>query len=399
MLTQRLYETQPDLDRCRSTVLSCQAAEGGFRVELDQTVLFPEGGGQLCDRGTVNGGAVLSVFEEEGRVFHLCREELAPGQEVEVELDRAVRLYHSQQHTGEHMLSHAFWKLFGARNIGFHSDERIITIDLDTELDREQCARAERYANEQIWLNRKVDILYRDRNHMDDLDVRKVTEKVDGVLRVVVIEGGDVCTCCGTHVEYTGAVGMIKIVSIQRHRGGTRLEAVCGSAALEDYASKSELVYRLSCDLSCGMDSMPERIGQMKADSRELTARLGRSNARLMDYVAAEALQSAGEKDGRICVMVPLEGDAKEAKQLLNRLTAGSNGVAGVFFADGDRVGYMIARSGNVKLSCREAAAIANGLLNGKGGGSDTFAQGSGKRTDDWRELVHMVGQALLRML
>ena len=399
MLTQRLYETQPNLDLCRAAVLSCEQAEGGWRVELDRTVLFPEGGGQLCDRGTLDGKEVLSVFEEEGRVFHLCREEFAPGQEVDVVLDRAVRLYHSQQHTGEHMLSHAFWKLFSAKNIGFHSAEDIITIDLDTELDREQCARAERYANEQIWLNRKVDILYRERDNMADLDVRKVTEKVDGVLRVVVIEGGDVCTCCGTHVEYTGAVGMIKIVSIQRHRGGTRLEAVCGSRALEDYAAKAELVYRLSCDLSCGMDSMPERIAQMKADSRELSTRLGRANAKLMDYVAAEALQNAGEKNGKTCVMVPLEGDAKEAKQLLNRLTAGSEGVAGVFFADGDRVGYMIARSGGVKLSCREAAAIANGLLNGKGGGSDTFAQGSGKRTDDWRELVDMVGQALLRML
>jgi alanyl-tRNA synthetase len=95
------------------------------------------------------------------------------------------------------------------------------------ELDREQCARAERFANEQIWRNVKVDILYRDREHMDDLDVRKVTDKVDGVLRLVVIEGGDVCTCCGTHVERTGEVGMIKILRGENRGRNTRMCLFC----------------------------------------------------------------------------------------------------------------------------------------------------------------------------
>lgn len=398
-MTQRLYESDPRLDSCTAQVLSCCADGEVWLVELDRTVLFPEGGGQLCDRGSIDGAEVVSVFEKDGHIFHRCGREFPVGQTVAVELNRELRLYHSQQHTGEHILSHAFWKLFGAKNIGFHSDERVITIDLDMELDREQCARAERYANEQIWRNGKVDILYREREDMADLNVRKVTEKADGLLRVVVIENGDVCTCCGTHVERTGSVGMIKIVSCQRHRGGTRLEAVCGSRALEDYCEKAELIYRLSCNLSCGADSMEERIEGLKAESRALGAKLRSCSARLMDYTAAEALARCGELKGKKCVMVPLEGDAKDAKQLLNRLTANGEVLAGVFYADGERVGYMIAKTAGVKVSCREAAAIANGLLNGKGGGSDAFAQGSGKRTDDWRELVAMTEQAVLRMM
>lgn len=398
-MTQRLYEKQPELNSCKAKVLSSEKGEQGWLIELDQTVLFPEGGGQLCDRGTIDGVDVLSVFEENGRVFHLCGADIPTGRSVVVELDRAGRLYHSQQHTGEHILSHAFWKLYGAKNIGFHSDERLITIDLDQELDREQCACAERYANEQVWRNGRVDILYRDREHMGDLEVRKVTDKADGLLRVVVIEGGDVCTCCGTHVERTGSVGVIKIVSIQRHRGGTRLEAVCGSQALVDYGTKADLIYRLSCQLSCGADTMEERIDSLKAENRSLSARLGRCGARLMDYTAAEALQKCGETGGKKCVMVPLEGDAKEAKQLINRLTAEGPVIAGVFYADGERVGYLIAKTEGIPVSCREVAAIANGLLNGKGGGSDAFVQGSGKRTDDWRELVEMIGGAVLRML
>ena len=398
-MTERLYELHSELDRCQGKVLSTKQVEHGWLVELDQTVLFPEGGGQLCDRGTIDGAEVNSVMEEDGRIFHLIDREIPVGKTVSVELDRPLRLYHSQQHTGEHILSHAFWKLFGARNIGFHSDENLITIDLDRELDRDECARAERFANEQIWKNGRVEILYRERDDMADLDVRKVTDKADGLLRVVVIEGGDVCTCCGTHVERTGSVGVIKIVSIMRHRGGTRLEAVCGSRALEDYGEKTDLAYRLCCNLSCGVDSMEARIESLKGDIRALEAKLRSKSARLMDYAAADALQNCREAGGKKCVMIPLEGDAREAKQLLSRLTAEGETIAGVFYPNGDRVGYMLARTGSVKVSCREAAAIANGLLNGKGGGSETFAQGSGKFTNDWRELVEMIGDAILRMM
>lgn len=399
MLTHRLYETDPKLDSCFAEVLSCTETEQGWLTELSHTVLFPEGGGQLCDQGTIAGTPVISVYEEGGRIFHLCEKAFSTGETVSVELDCAVRLYHSQQHTGEHILSHAFWKLFGAKNIGFHSDERQITIDLDMELDREQCAQAERYANEQIWRNGRVDILYRERGDMNDLAVRKVTDKADGLLRVVVIEDGDVCTCCGTHVERTGSVGMVKIIGYMRHRGGTRLEAVCGSRALEDYNEKSGLLYRLSCNLSCGTDTMEERIEAVKAENRTLSAKIRSYSARLMDYAATEALSCCEEHNGKRCVMVPLEGDAKEAKQLLNRLTAVGNVLAGVFYSDGDRVGYMIAREGNIAVSCREIAVVANGLLNGKGGGSENFAQGSGKRTEDWRELVAMISQAAFRMM
>jgi alanyl-tRNA synthetase len=118
-----------------------------------------------------------------------------------------------------------------------------------------------------------------------------------------------------------------------------------------------------------------------------------------MDYTAAEALQACGEINGKKCVMYPLKGDAKEAKQLINRLTAAGEVMAGVFYADSDRVGYLIAKTKGIKVSCREVASIANGLLNGKGGGSDTFAQGSGKYSNDWRELVQMVESAVLRMM
>ena len=128
-------------------------------------------------------------------------------------------------------------------------------------------------------------------------------------------------------------------------------------------------------------------------------AKLRELSARLMEYVAEDALRTCPEKNGNRCVMVPLEGDNAEAKQLLNRLTQGERTLAGVFFAQGDRVGYMIAKTDGIGISCREAAAQANLLFDGKGGGTDRFVQGGGKRGADWRELVHKLEEHILDLM
>lgn len=398
-MTERLYETSPEMNICTAKVISVLVDGANCWLELDRTVLFPEGGGQLCDTGAIDGTAVTAVKEIDGRILHRCAADLTEGDTVTIELDREVRDCHSRQHTAEHMLSHAFWKLFGVNNVGFHSGENSITIDLDGEVTREQCLQAELFANEQIWQNKPVEIIYRDKDDMSDMAVRKVTDKADGIVRVVVIADGDVCTCCGTHVAATGCIGAIKIVDIQRHRGGMRIEAVCGRQALEDYAEKSELLYRLNCELSCGGVGMLDRIASMKAESRSLSARISKLSAKLMDFTAAQALSGCGEAKGIKCVMAAIEGTQNEAKQLLNRLTASGEVMAGVFFENDGRIGYMVSKTRGVKVSCRDVSAIANGLLNGKGGGSETFAQGSGKLTSDWKDLVQMVESAVLRMI
>lgn len=398
-MTERLYELNPELDSCTAKVLKCEPCADGFWIQLDRTVLFPEGGGQLCDRGSVNGMPIESVIEENGRILHLCSAELPEGSLVEVCLDREVRDNHSRQHTGEHILSHSFWKLFHVANVGFHSSDEMITIDLDGELTRDQCLQAECYANEQIWSNKPVRIIYRDKSQLSDLNIRKITEKTDGTVRIVAVEDGDICTCCGTHVASTGCIGMIKIVNIQRHRGGMRIDAVCGRQALLDYSNKCELIHRLSCNLSCGTDTMESRIESLKMDVRKLSSELHAVSARLMDFTAIEALSNCSISNGIKCVMVPIEGSLSEAKQLIKRLTLDGKTIAGVFFHSDCRIGYMVCKTEDVKISCREVSAIINGLLNGKGGGSDSFAQGSGKYSPDWKDLVQMVERATLRMI
>ena len=140
METKRLFDEDVMQKECEAEVVRTEPYHGGFAVVLDQTVFFPEGGGQLSDTGTLTAAgkalAVTHVHEKAGEIFHETKEPLEPGTKVQAKLDWTVRFDHMQQHCGEHMLSYAFYKLFGAHNVGFHMSADMVGIDLDKEARR-----------------------------------------------------------------------------------------------------------------------------------------------------------------------------------------------------------------------------------------------------------------------
>lgn len=152
-MTIKLFENNSLLKQCIAKVMACTPKDGKYLVELEQTVFFPEGGGQLSDRGKLADAVVSHVSEKDGHIYHECDKPLEVGAEVEAVLDWPVRLDRMQQHLGEHLLSYACWKLFKANNIGFHMNEDDVFIDLDKELTDEELLQAELYTNEIIWEN------------------------------------------------------------------------------------------------------------------------------------------------------------------------------------------------------------------------------------------------------
>ena len=169
-MTKKLYEDNSLLKECTAKVISCAKVEDHYEVVLDQTVIFPEGGGQLSDEGKIDD-ALVSYAKEQGEdVVHFTNKEIAVGSSVKVTLDWPIRLDHMQQHSGEHILSYAFWKECGANNIGFHMNKDLVTIDLDKELTEEDMLKAEKYANEEIWANKPISV-----THMPDTEVAKLT--------------------------------------------------------------------------------------------------------------------------------------------------------------------------------------------------------------------------------
>ncbi len=390
-MTERLFEKDVYLTQCRALVLSCGQTPQGYAAELDKTVFFPEGGGQMSDTGKIGEAAVTHVAEENGRILHYCDKPLTVGTEVVLNLDYTVRLDHMQQHTGEHILSYACWKLFGANNIGFHMSQGLVTIDLDKELTAEELAQAEDYANREIWANKPITIAYIPHTELDKYNMRKKNTKLTGLLRLVSIENGDACTCCGTHPHRTGTVGLIHILSAERHKKGQRISFLCGRWALEEVRRKNSVVRKTGQMLSVKAEQIAPAVERLQNEITALHTKLKEKTMALYEMQLPQFLSTARIlPDGsRFVVITPDDCNAADAKLLLQKVTAMENVLVCVAYEADGRVNYLFGHSDSVQADCREYCQKANGLFNGRGGGKPDFAQGSGSNTDDWQHRAH----------
>ena len=389
-MTVKLFENNSLLKECTATVTACTEKEGRYLVELDQTVFFPEGGGQLSDKGKIADVIVSHVSEKDGHIYHECDKPLEVGAEVKAVLDWKVRLDRMQQHLGEHLLSYACWKLFKANNIGFHMNEDDVFIDLDKELTEEELLKAELYTNEIIWENRPVHISYMDSTEAVKLKdkMRKFNSKLTGTLRIVSVEDADICTCCGTHPPFTGMLGSVKVIRHEKHKGGCRVEFVCGSRALADADKKNSTLLTVAQGLSVKPEQVPDALAKLKAD---LLAQLDDVKSKLLKLEEAQ-LQELYENAptnaaGTKILAVPLDGhDAKDIKVFLPKATALEHTICLLVAAKPERISYAAALGAATEGDCRVLIKLLNEAFGGRGGGKNDCAQGGADYCVDWQE-------------
>ena len=394
-MTVKLFENNSLLKECTATVTACTEKEGQYLVELDQTVFFPEGGGQLSDKGKIADVIVSHVSEKDGHIYHECDKPLEVGAEVKAVLDWRVRLDRMQQHLGEHLLSYACWKLFKANNIGFHMNEDDVFIDLDKELTEEELLKAELYTNEIIWENRPVHISYMDSTEAVKLKdkMRKFNSKLTGTLRIVSVEDADICTCCGTHPPFTGMLGSVKVIRHEKHKGGCRVEFVCGGRALADADKKNSTLLAVAQGLSVKPEQVPDALAKLKAD---LLAQLDDVKSKLLKLEEAQ-LQELYENAptnaaGTKILAVPLDGhDAKDIKVFLPKATALEHTVCLLVAAKPERISYAAALGAATEGDCRVLIKLLNEAFGGRGGGKSDCAQGGADYCADWLEKLDAV--------
>ena len=210
-MTQRLYYTEPYRTTFDGTVVSVEAAGDHLHVVLDQTAFYPTSGGQPFDTGTLGGAAVAEVIDrDDGAITHVVSGTLKAGEVVAGEIDWARRFDHMQQHTGQHVLSAAFDRLFGVRTESFHLGTAASSIDLAREVSAAELKKAEDDANRIVWEDRAVHIRFASAEEAAALPLRKESLRT-GPLRLIDVEGFDLSACGGTHVARTGAIGVIAI--------------------------------------------------------------------------------------------------------------------------------------------------------------------------------------------
>lgn len=369
-MTIKLYDQDSHCRAFSARVLTCQAAgEGRWQVTLDQTAFFPEGGGQPADQGTLGGSAVLDVQEAGDAILHTTDAPLSPGDTVQGELDWALRFGRMQCHSGEHVISGLAHSLYGCTNVGFHMGEDTVILDFDKELSSAQLREIEDRANAIITENRPVTAVYPDPDTLAGLDYRSKLDLTENV-RIVTIEGCDVCACCAPHVKHTGEIGLVKLLDAMRHRGGIRIWMAAGKLALRDYQVKQENISAISAALSVQQPQAAQGVQRILGEMEGLKEALKAARQALV----LEKARSLPETEGNLCLF-EADLDAGSLRALANAGMEKCTGICAVFTGD-DQTGYRYVM-GSRTVDLRAQAKAINTALGGKGGGQPTMIQGS----------------------
>lgn len=401
METKRLFDENVMQRECEAVVVRTEPYHEGYAVVLDQTVFFPEGGGQLSDTGTLTAGEkalpVKHVHEKAGEIFHETKEPLAPGTKVVAKIDWSVRFDHMQQHCGEHMLSYAFYKLFGAHNVGFHMSADMVGIDLDREVDWQQALQAERFTNREIQEDRPVTTKLVPAEEAAKMNLRKFNDKLTGILRIVTVEGSDSCTCCGTHPTSSGMVGLVKIFKVEKHKEGSRISFLCGREALERVEQYMLAALDASNLLSIKETELPDGIARLQQEKKELGERLTECTGKLLEYRIEEMKAHPATTEAGHAKFVFLESDMtpKEAKALAKRLGEIPEAFSAIFYQNGERLNYMFLATDGAAVNCQQVIRTVNEAFGGRGGGRPESCQGSAICPADWREKAEKLLSAL----
>lgn len=365
-MNEKFYK-DPYLKEFDTEAVSCEPGKNGYEVILKDTIFYPEGGGQPGDRGTINDVKVLDTKRINGEVVHITEKEVIGKVHCVLDWDR--RFDHMQQHTGEHIFSGMVHKYFGYENVGFHMGEKIL-VDFNGTLQEKDIEMLEREANQTIWNNNPIEVSFPNEEELRTLDYRSKKE-LSGKVRIVSIPSADICACCGTHVMYTGEVGLIKVLSFQKHKNGTRVEIVCGGRAFRQVCHIYNENQKISHLLSAPVDQTAMAVESLLENRNALQRRLS-------VYAQASLEKDFSEiRENEPFVLLFTEGaDRNEIRRYANRIIdekkAGT--AAYINLEDNGNYSYLIL-SNTVPL--REVGKVLNERLNGKGGGRDTFLQGS----------------------
>jgi alanyl-tRNA synthetase len=350
---------------------------------LDQTAFYPTSGGQPFDTGRLGDRQVVDVVVD-GELFHLLDEELpiaSVGQSIHGVIDWPRRYDHMQQHSGQHLLSQVFYRLFGFETVSVHFGATESTLDLDTpSLEQAQLDEAERFANDLVYAALAIKAYTVTEVELPDIPLRRAQRapaKVTGQIRIVEIDGFDYSACGGTHVRTTAEIAPLKLTRQERRRGQTRVTFLCGRRALDDYTAKHRLLSLAAGLYSTELADVPRLVERSLAQAKELQRNVDELSEKLLAYEAEDLVRAAREIKGlRLAAHLFEDKDARALKILATLLQQQPGMVALLASAYGEKLTVVFARAENVSLHAGNLLRSTLQHFGGNGGGRPDFAQG-----------------------
>ena len=353
---------------------------------LDRTAFYPTSGGQIFDTGVISTEnenlKVTEVAEtEDGRIVHYLEtppKSLQPGAKIRGQIDATRRRDHMQQHTGQHVLSAAFVRLFNIPTVSFHMGDDYCSIDIDTPtLSKDQIEAAERLANEIILENRAVDIRFVTREEAGNLGLRKLPPAERDELRLIDIREFDLSACGGTHVNQTGQIGCVLLRKTEKVRQGWRVEFVAGQRAVATARRDFTTLTEAAALFSAHIYDVPQQAGKSLDEIRSLRKQFEQSQEELAEAQAAALLAETPESGGRkLVVRTFADRDVNSIKLLAQKLTRRASNVVALVATTSPQPSLVFAQSPGQPHDMGALMKQTLSKLNGRGGGSKDMAQG-----------------------
>lgn len=368
-MTEKLYYKDAYIKDFSAKVIDVVTDSRGTALVLDKTAFFPEEGGQSADSGYISDSLVLDVKERGGMIYHYVDKAINVDTEVVCHINFDERFEKMQCHTAEHIISGIINKLYGLDNVGFHLGAEEVTMDVNGYVTREQLDEVELLVNRAVFDNVQVSAYFPTPDELSTLSYRSKLDLTENV-RIVEIDGYDLCACCAPHVSRTGEIGLVKILDFEKHRGGTRINIAAGYRALRDYRVKYANVLKTSALFSEPQATVSSAAESFLISYNELKAKLKQTRLALATLEA----QRIEPTTGSFVALYP-DFTPDELREVVNSAKDKIGGIlVALSGADGDY--KLVMSSSFVELSTGVYKQIF-AALGGRGGGRDNMIQGS----------------------
>lgn len=401
MPTERLHLTDSLLLTFEGRVVGPSTFEGKPSLMLDRTAFYAEAGGQLGDRGVLKAvGQIVSVrdvqVDDEGIVHHLVEGDLLPpGTVVEGVIEERHRRDSMSQHTGQHMLSKAFFDVAQLETVSARLGSADSTIDLGTPgLSADVIAAAVKRVNDAVLEDRPVRVLFPTADELTAMKLRK-KPTVDRGIRIIEVDGFDLTPCGGTHCQRTGQVGPLVVTGTEKYKGLTRVSFLAGSRTLRYFQGVDSLVRELATGLTCNPSEIGSSMGRLKEELKTKAQLLGTVRAELARELARGIhAQTPADAAGTTWVFLEREGDDIEMLRLLGAaLAARSDVVAVVSSVSRDSTDRLVVidRGATATVDGGKWLKALTTAHGGRGGGRPEHAEGKVPAAVDWAAVKKIV--------
>ncbi|TJX14749.1 metal-dependent hydrolase [Tissierella creatinini] len=398
-MTIKVYRDNPYLKKLEANVVEKRYLDEKFYIKLDKTIFYPNlSGGQPGDMGFINDIEVLEAYEDGDDVVHVISSNVS-GNKVKLTINWERRLDIMHQHTGQHLLSAVFYKLFNGNTVGFNIGDEYAYIDITLpDLTEEDVVRIELLANKIIQSNFNIKSYYVDEKQLKEMHLSK-SSKVKSNIRIVEIEGLDYNPCGGTHLKNTGELGILKIIKWERRKGNIRVQFICGNRALKDYIWKNKYIKDIALLFSSKNEDVLKKVEKLydEKDTLEKNNRALRESLNILK--GEDFLKEALIKDGIRFVYMEHESlDFKELSYIAGYLNSLENIIQIHGIYNGDKGQLYISTTKDIDINLQTIYKNISDNHSIKGGGNPHTVQG-GTEADELSTIMALFLEEITKEL